>query len=145
VKVRAFDQFAHTMHVETVCLLSKLHGAKHHVNVTLDMDELDITSAENKATYEEIKEYVLEKHGLQVTNLYIAQVKRKCGIIERENYNIRKATRRMDGLQDDSTSAANLENGNSQGKSQKEDAKQPQCPEDKEKAIMDALEHFGMI
>ena len=116
-KVQAFDQFAHTLHVETVCLLSKLHEAKHHVNVTLDMDELDITSAESKATYEEIKDYVLEKHGLQVTNLYIAQVKRKCGIIERENYN----------------------------KSQKEDAKQPQCPEDKEKAIVDALEHFGMV
>ncbi len=81
------------------------------MNVTLDMDELDVTSAESKATYEEIKEYVLKKHSLQVTNLYIAQVKRRCGIIERENYN----------------------------KSQKEDAKQPQCPEDKEKAIMDAL------
>ena len=116
-KIRAFDQFAHTGHVESVCLLSKLYEAKHHVNVTLDMDELNITSAESKATYEEIKDYVLEKHGLQVTNLYIAQVKRKCGIIERENYN----------------------------KSQKEDAKQPQCPEEKEKAIRDALEHFGMV
>ena len=60
---------------------------------------------------------MLEKHGLQVTNLYIAQVKKKCGIIERENYN----------------------------KSQKEDAKQPQCPKDKEKAIRDALKHFGMV
>ena len=116
-KVRAVDQFPHTGHVETVCLLSKLHEAKHHVNVTLDMDELDVTSAESKATYEEIKDYVLEKHGLQVTNLYIAQVKRKCGIIERENYN----------------------------KPKSEDAKQPQCPEDKEKAIRDALEHFGMV
>jgi len=57
-------------HVETVCLLSKLHEAKHHVNVTLEMDELDVTSVESKATYEEIKEYVLEKHGLRVTNLY---------------------------------------------------------------------------
>ncbi len=104
-------------HVETVCLLSKLHEVKHHVNVTLGMDELDLTSAEKKATYEEIKDYVLEKYGLPVTNLYIAQVKRKCGIIERENYN----------------------------KSQKEDAKQPQCPEDKEKAIRDALKHFGMV
>ena len=104
-------------HVETVCLLSKLHEAKHHVNVRLDMDELDLTSAESKATYEEIKAYVLEKHGLQVTNLYIAQVKRKCGIIERENYN----------------------------KPKSEDAKQPQCPEDKEKAIKDALEYFGMV
>ena len=116
-KVRAVDQFPHTGHIETVCLLSKLHEAKHHVNVTLDIDELDVTSAESKATYEEIKDYVLEKHGLQVTNLYIAQVKRKCGIIERENYN----------------------------KSQKEDTKQPQCPEDKEKAIRDALEYFGMV
>ena len=116
-KIVCVDMFPATVHCETVCLLSKLHEAKHHVNVTLDMDELDITSAETKATYEEIKDYVLEKHGLQVTNLYIAQVKRKCGIIERENYN----------------------------KSQKEDLKQPQCPEDKEKAIMDALKHFGMI
>lgn len=104
-------------HVETVCLLSKLHEAKHHVNVTLEMDELDVTSVESKATYEEIKEYVLEKHGLRVTNLYIAQVKRKCGIIERENYN----------------------------KSKSEVAKQTQCPEDKEMAIMDALEYFGMV
>lgn len=117
LKACAVDMFPGTYHVETVCLLSKLHEAKHHVNVTLDMDELDITSAESKATYEEIKEYVLEKHGLQVTNLYIAQVKRKCGIIERENYN----------------------------KPKSEDAKQPQCPEDKEKAIRDALEHFGMV
>ena len=104
-------------HVETVCLLSKLHEAKHHVNVTLEMDELDVTSVESKATYEEIKEYMLEKHGLRVTNLYIAQVKRKCGIIERENYN----------------------------KSKSEVAKQTQCPEDKEMAIRDALEYFGMV
>ena len=116
-KVCCVDMFPSTYHVETVCLLSKLHEAKHHVKVTLNMEELDVTAAESKATYEEIKDYVLEKHGLQVTNLYIAQVKRKCGIIERENYN----------------------------KSQKEDAKQPQCPEDKAKAIMDALEHFGMV
>lgn len=72
--------------VESVCLLSKLHETKHHVNVTLGMDEMDLT-AESKAIYEEIKDYVLEKYGLQVTNLYIAQVKKKCGIIERENYN----------------------------------------------------------
>ena len=116
-KVRAVDMFPHTGHVETVCLLSKLHEAKHHVNVTLEMDELDVTSVESKATYEEIKEYVLEKHGLRVTNLYIAQVKRKCGIIERENYN----------------------------KSKSEVAKQTQCPEDKEMAIRDALEYFGMV
>ena len=75
-------------HVETVCRLSKLHEAKHHVNVTLDMDELDLTSAESKATYEEIKTYVAERNdGMKVSNLYIAQVKAKYGIIERENYN----------------------------------------------------------
>lgn len=116
-KIACVDLFPNTVHVETVCLLSKLHEAKHHVNVTLEMDELDVTSVESKATYEEIKEYVLEKHGLRVTNLYIAQVKRKCGIIERENYN----------------------------KSKSEVAKQTQCPEDKEMAIRDALEYFGMV
>lgn len=116
-KAVAVDQFPWTANVETVCLLSKLHEAKHHVNVRVDMDEMDLTAAESKATYEEIKDYVLEKHGLQVPNLYIAQVKRKCGIIERENYN----------------------------KPKSEDAKQPQCPEDKEKAIMDALRFFRMI
>lgn len=104
--------------METVCLLSKLHEAKHHVNVTVDMDEMDLTSAESKATYEEIKKYVAEHNdGMKVTNLYIAQVKQKCGIIKRENYN----------------------------KPKSEDAKQPQCPLDKEKAIKKALQHFGMI
>ena len=105
-------------HVETVCLLSKLHEAKHHVNVTVDMDEMDITSAESKATYEEIKKYVAEHNdGMKVTNLYIAQVKKKCGIIERENYN----------------------------KPKSEDEMQPQCPKDKEKAIMEALKAYKMI
>ena len=104
--------------IETVCLLSKLHEAKHHVNVTVDMDEMDLTAAESKATYEEIKKYVAEHNdGMRVSNLYIAQVKKKCGIIERENYN----------------------------KPKSEDAKQPQCPEDKKKAIRDALKHFGMM
>ena len=97
--------------------MSKLSEAKHHIEVKVDMDELDLTSAEAKATYREIEEWVREKYGFHVTNLNIAQVKQKHGIIERENYN----------------------------KSQKEDAKQPQCPEDKEKAIRDALEHFGMV
>ena len=104
-------------HVETVVLLSKLHEAKHHVNVTVDMDEMDLTAAESKATYEEIKEYVLEHTGLKVSSLYIAQIKQKCGIIERENYN----------------------------KPKSEDVKQPQCPPDKEKAIKEALTHFSMI
>ena len=110
------DMFPGTVHVETVCLLSKLNS-KQHIEVEVKMDELDITAAESKATYEEIKEYVLEKFGLKVSQLYIAQIKRKCGIIERINYN----------------------------KSKKEDAKVPQCPPEKEAAIMDALKHFQMI
>ena len=111
------DQFCETVHVETVCLLSKLHEAKHHVNVKLDMDEMDITSAESKATYEKIKKYVLEETGLKVSNLYIAQVKDKHGLEKRENYNLSKS----------------------------EDARQPKCPKEKEKAIEDALRHFQMI
>ena len=111
------DMFAGTPHVETVCLLSKLHEAKHHVNVKLDMDEMDITSAESKATYEKIKKYVLEETGLKVSNLYIAQVKDKHGLEKRENYNLSKS----------------------------EDARQPKCPKEKEKAIEDALRHFQMI
>ena len=74
-------------HVETVCLLSKLHEAKHHINVKVDMDELDLTRAEAKAAYKEIEEWVQENYGFHVTNLNIAQVKQKHGIIERENYN----------------------------------------------------------
>ena len=115
-KMTAVDQFCETVHVETVCLLSKLN-AKQHIEINLDMDELDLTDAEKKATYQEIKDYVLEHSGLKVSSLYIAQVKQKCGIIERENYN----------------------------KPKSEDAKQPQCPPDKEKAIKEALTHFGMI
>ena len=110
------DMFPGTGNVETVCLLSKLN-AKQHIEINLDMDELDLTDAEKKATYQEIKDYVLEHSGLKVSSLYIAQVKQKCGIIERENYN----------------------------KPKSEDAKQPQCPPDKEKAIKEALTHFGMI
>lgn len=116
-RATAIDQFPRTSHVETVCLLSKLHEAKHHVNVTLDMDEMELTAAESKATYEEIKKYVAEHYeGMKVSNLYIAQVKAKYGIIERENYNLPKSG----------------------------DAKQPQCPKDKEKAIEDALRYFQM-
>ena len=104
--------------VETVCLLSKLHEAKHHVNVRLDMDEMDLTAAESKATYEEIKKYVAEHNdGMKVSNLYIAQVKAKHGIIERENYNLPKS----------------------------EEARQPKCPKEKEEAIVWALKYFQMI
>ena len=115
-KVQCVDMFCWTGAVETVCLLSKLN-AKQHIEVDIHMDELDLTDAEKKATYSEIKEYVLEHTGLKVSSLYIAQVKQKCGIIERENYN----------------------------KPKSDDAKQPQCPPDKEKAIKEALKHFGMI
>ena len=110
------DMFPFTGNIETVCLLSKLHS-DHHIEVELEMDELDLTAAESKATYEEIKKYVLEHTGLKVSNLYIAQVKQKCGIIERVNYNLPKS----------------------------ENSRQPKCPPEKEKAIKEALEHFCMI
>ena len=112
----AVDLFPHTGHVETVCLLSKLHSDQH-IEVELQMDELDLTSAESKATYEEIKDYVLEHSGLKVSSLYIAQVKEKCGIIERVNYNLPKS----------------------------ENSRQPKCPPEKEVAIREALEYFHMI
>ena len=96
--------------------MSKLHEAKNHVGVKLNMDELDITSVESKATYEEIKEYVLQETGLKVSSLNIAQVKKKCGIELGENFNLPKS----------------------------ENARQPQCPKEKEDAIVDALSYFKM-
>lgn len=116
VRACAVDMFPGTRHVETVVLLSKLN-TKQHIEVELNLDELDLTSAESKATYEEIKAYVLEHTGLKVSHLYIAQVKQKYGIIERENYN----------------------------KPKSENAKQPKCPPEKEAAITEALKFFGMI
>lgn len=110
------DMFPNSEHIETVVLLSKLN-TKQHIEVELNLDELDLTSAESKATCDEIKAYVLEKHGLKVSSLYISQVKRKCGLDVGQNYNLSK----------------------------KEDAKVPQCPPEKEAAIMDALKHFQMI
>ncbi len=115
-RARPVDMFPQGVHVETVCLLSKLN-VEHHIEVELTMDEMDLTTAESKATYEEIKNYVKEKTGLQVSNLYIAQIKRKCGIIERINYNLPKS----------------------------ETSRQPKCPPEKETAIIDALKHFQMI
>lgn len=116
VRACAVDLFPGTAHIETVCLLSKLQS-KEHIEIEVKMDEMDLTSAESKATYEEIREYVLEHTGLKVSHLYIAQVKQKYGIIERENYN----------------------------KPKSEDTRQPQCPPEKEKAVTEALRHFGMI
>ena len=110
------DMFCQTEHVETVCLLSKIRSAPH-IDIDLDMTELDVTKAETKATYEEIKAYVLEHTGLKVSCLYIAQVKAKHGIIERDCYN----------------------------KAKTEGNRVPKCPPEKEKAIEEALRHFQMI
>ena len=117
-KVQCVDMFCWTGAVETVMVLSKLSDAEH-IDIKLDISELDVTSTEShaSATYDEIKAHVKEHTGLAVSTLNIAQVKRKCGIIERECYN----------------------------KAKSDNAKQPQCPVDKEKAIEDALKHFQMI
>ena len=115
-KIVPVDNFCYTSHVETVALLSKLDVDKH-IDVEIELDELDLTSAESKATYAQIKEYVWNKFELKVPTLYIAQIKRKCGIELREHYN----------------------------KSKKEKQIIPQCTPEKEEAIMDALRHFKMI
>ena len=115
-KIRAVDMFPMTVHVETVVLLSQLKP-DDTIEIDLDLDELDATSAETKATYEEIKEYVKEKYQLKVSNLYISQIKRKCGIEVGINYNLPKS----------------------------ENSRVPQCPPEKEKAIREALEYFQMI
>ena len=115
-KVQPVDLFPRTKHCEAVLLLSKLN-VDHHIEVEVSMDELDVTAAESKATYNEIREHVWEHHQLKVSNLYIAQVKQKHGIIERESYN----------------------------KPKSENAKQPKCPKEKEAAIVEALRHFQMI
>ena len=118
-KATAVDQFPWTANVETVVLLSQLkQKPDDYINVTIELDDVDITSAETKATYDEIKKYVAEHNaGMKVSNLYISQVKRKCGIEVGKNYNLPK----------------------------NEDSRQPQCPEDKESAIVEALKHFKMI
>ena len=115
-KCTAVDQFCQTVHVETVVLLSQ-QKPDDTIEIDLDLDELDITAAESKATYQEIKDYVLKEFGLKVSTLYISQIKRKCGIDVGEHYNI----------------------------SQKENQKVPQCPKEKEDTIRAALEHFAMI
>lgn len=114
-KVTAVDMFPRTRHVETVCQLV-LRNPVTHINIDVDVEEL-VQDKRGAATYGQIKDYVLEHSGLKVSSLYIAQVKQKCDIIERENYN----------------------------KSKSEDAKQPQCPPEKEVAIMEALRYYGMI
>ena len=113
---RGVDQFPQSVHVETVVLLSQ-QKPDDTIEIDLDLDELDATSAELKATYQEIKDYVLKEFGLKVSNLYISQVKRKCGIEVGENYNLPKT----------------------------ENPKVPQCPKEKEEAIKAALKYFAMI
>ena len=115
-KVCGVDQFPQTVHVETVVLLSQ-QKPDDTIEIDLELDELDATSAELKATYQEIKDYVLKEFGLKVSNLYISQVKRKCGIEVGENYNLPKS----------------------------ENARVPQCPKEKEEAIKAALKYFAMI
>jgi len=115
-KVCPVDQFGMTVHVETVVLLSQ-QKPDDTIEIDLDLDELDATSAELKATYQEIKDYVLKESGLKVSSLYISQVKRKCGIEVGENYNLPKS----------------------------ENARVPQCPKEKEDAIKAALKYYAMI
>ena len=114
-KVQCVDMFPNTVHVETVCLLV-LRNPVTHINIDVDVEEM-VQDKRGMATYGQIKDYVLEHSGLNVSSLYIAQVKQKHGIIERENYN----------------------------KPKSEDARQPQCPPEKERAITEALKHFGML
>ena len=115
-EVTPCDMFGQTTHVETVVLLSQ-QKPDDTIEIDLDLDELDVTSAELKATYQEIKDYVLKEFGLKVSSLYISQVKRKCGIEVGENYNLPKS----------------------------ENARVPQCPKEKEDAIKAALKYFAMI
>ncbi len=115
-RVRGCDMFGQTVSVETVVLLSQ-QKPDDTIEIDLDLDELEATSAETKATYQEIKDYVLKEFGLKVSNLYISQIKRKCGIEVGENYNLPKT----------------------------ENPKVPQCPKEKEDAIKAALKYFAMI
>ena len=109
------DMFAWTEHIETVCLLV-LRNPVTHINIDVDVEEL-VQDRRGQATYDQIQEYVKEHTGLNVTNLNIAQIKRKYEIIERENYNLPKS----------------------------EDSRQPNCTKEKEEAIREAFKHFGMI
>ena len=117
VRACAVDMFPATCHVETVVLLSKGEINSKKVRVEFSLEDMDMSEFQDGATYTQIKDYVLEHSGLKVSNLYISQIKRKCGIEVGKNYNLPKT----------------------------EDSRQPQCPPEKEKAIQEAFEYFGMI
>lgn len=116
-RIQPVDMFPHTNHVETVVLLSKGEIDSKKVRVEFSLEDMDMSGFQKGATYEQIKTYVLEHSGLKVSSLYISQVKRKCGLDVGQNYNLSK----------------------------KEDAKVPQCPPEKERAIRDALKFFHLI
>ena len=116
-KVRAVDQFGQTVHVETVVLLSKGMIDSRKVKVDFSLEDMDLSELKGKATYAQIKEYVFNETGLKVSSLYIAQVKKKCGLEVGENFNLPKT----------------------------ENAKQPQVTPEKEEAIMKAFRHFGVV
>jgi len=116
-KITPVDQFPNTVHVETVVLLSKGEVDSKKIRVEFSLEDMDMSEFQDGATYTQIKDYVLEHSGLKVSNLYISQIKRKCGIEVGKNYNLPKS----------------------------EDSRQPQCPPEKEKAIREAMKYFGMI
>ena len=116
-RAEAVDLFPRTAHVETVVLLSKGEIDSKKVRVEFSLEDMDMSEFQDGATYPQIKEYVLEHTGLKVSNLYISQIKRKCGLEVGKNYNLPKS----------------------------EDSRQPQCPPEKEKAIREAFKYFGMI
>ena len=116
-KIALVDLFPWTEHTETVVLLSKGEVDSKKIRVEFSLEDMDMSEFQDGATYPQIKEYVLEHTGLKVSNLYISQIKRKCGIGVGKNYNLPKS----------------------------EDSRQPQCPQEKEKAIREAFKYFGMI
>jgi 23S rRNA (uracil1939-C5)-methyltransferase len=116
-RVKLMDMFPRTVHVETVVLLSKGKVDSKKIRVEFSLEDMDMSEFQDGATYPQIKGYVLEHSGLKVSNLYISQIKRKCGIEVGKNYNLPKS----------------------------EDSRQPMCPPEKEKAIREAFKYFGMI
>lgn len=116
-EIQPVDMFPQTGHVETVVLLSKGEVDSKKIRVEFSLEDMDMSEFQDGATYTQIKDYVLEHSGLKVSNLYISQIKRKCGIEVGKNYNLPKS----------------------------EDSRQPLCPPEKEKAIREAFKYFGII